>query len=81
MAGPEKLKHAVDLLAKGDWQGAHSIAQEDESLAGCWIHGIVHLLEGDLDNARYWYRRAGRVFPKNVSVDHELTALRDTLSA
>lgn len=76
----EPLRQAAELLAKGDWQRAHVIAQEDKSPTGCWIHGIVHVLEGDLDNARYWYRRAGREFPKDFSIDSELTSLRETLS-
>ncbi len=73
------LMQAADFLATGDWQRAHAIAQRDESQTGCWIHGIVHVLEGDLDNARYWYRRAGREFPKKFSIDSELTSLRETL--
>lgn len=76
----DPLKQAADFLAKGDWQRAHAIAQEDESKTGCWIHGIVHVLEGDLDNARYWYRRAGRAFPQRFSIDRELAALRATLA-
>ena len=49
--------------SKGDWQKAHAIVQNDASSLGCWAHGIVHMLEGDLGNARYWYRRAHRAFP------------------
>ncbi len=56
---------AVRYLKKGDWQKAHAIVQEDASPLGCWAHGIVHLLEGDLGNARYWYRQgAAGSFPK-----------------
>jgi hypothetical protein len=55
------LRKAVTLLEAGDWQAAHVIVQEDEgSRLFCWAHGIVHLMEGDLPNARYWYRKAGR---------------------
>lgn len=79
MTSAEKLNEAIDYLAHGDWQRAHVIAQEDESKVGCWVHGIVHVLEGDLDNARYWYRRAGRDLPKNFSVDNELASLRELL--
>jgi len=25
-----------------------------------WVHAYLHRVEGDLDNARYWYRRAQR---------------------
>ena len=59
----EALARAVELLEAGTWQQAHEIVQGDESELGAWLHGIVHTLEGDLDNARYWYRKAGRAFP------------------
>ena len=55
--------------------------QEDESKLGCWAHGIVHLLEGDFGNARYWYRRAGRTFPKDVDVEREVTELAAVVKA
>ena len=79
MATHDKLTQAIDYLAQGDWQRAHVIAQEDESKTGCWIHGIVHVLEGDLNNARYWYRRAGRKFPEAFSIKAELAELRSLL--
>jgi hypothetical protein len=45
---------------KGDWAGAHDIAQDIESPQGAIIHAYLHRKEGDLDNARYWYEQAGR---------------------
>ena len=27
---------------------------------GAWVHAYLHRVEGDLANAGYWYRRAGR---------------------
>jgi hypothetical protein len=47
----------------------------------CWLHGIVHIQEGDLANARYWYRRAQRAWPSQPDVDAELAALRRALAA
>ena len=41
-----------------------------------WLHGIVHTLEGDLENARYWYGRAERPFPGPGAVREELAAAR-----
>jgi hypothetical protein len=69
------LETAVRHLRLGEWQEAHVIVQEDESSLGCWAHGIVHVLEGDLDNARYWYERAGRPFPRDPDAAHEVDAL------
>lgn len=43
---------AVRHLKKGDWQKAHALVQQDGSALGCWAHGIAHMLEGDLPNAR-----------------------------
>jgi hypothetical protein len=66
---------AVRYLKRGEWEKAHRIVQEDESTLGCWAHGIVHVLEGDIPNARYWYRRAHRPFPAAFDADLEVTAL------
>ncbi len=79
MASLDKLTTAIDYLARDDWQRAHVIAQADETKIGCWVHGIVHVLEGDLDNARYWYQRAGRKFPETFSIEFELAELRSQL--
>jgi hypothetical protein len=63
----QSLAVAVALLETGDWQAAHAIVQEDEQSAlACWAHGIVHVMEGDLANARYWYKKAGRPFGEDV---------------
>jgi hypothetical protein len=31
-----------------------------DSADAAWLHAYLHRREGDLGNARYWYRRAGR---------------------
>jgi hypothetical protein len=70
------LTRAVELLAAGAWQEAHKIVQREKSALAAWLHGIVHTLEGDLDNARYWYRKAKRDFPGTDSVQAEIAAAR-----
>lgn len=75
----DPLARAVALLAAGHWQEAHAIAQEDESRLAAWLHGIVHTLEGDLGNARYWYRKAGRPFPGREGIRKEIAAARRAL--
>jgi hypothetical protein len=74
-----KLARAVELLEAGAWQQAHTIVQEDKSPLAAWLHGIVHTLEGDLDNAQYWYRKADRVFRGAEAVAEELAAARRSL--
>ena len=50
--------------------------QDDPSKLAAWMHGIVHLLEGDASNARYWYGQAGRPFPAAGEVRAEIEAAR-----
>ena len=45
------------LLAAGDLERAHILVQEASNADGTYVHGIVHRIEGDFDNARYWFRR------------------------
>ncbi len=45
---------------RGDWERAHEVAQEIETPDGAWVHAYLHRKEGDVANAGYWYRRAGR---------------------
>ena len=69
------LDTAIAHLRNGDWQRAHDLVQHDESPLGCWAHGIVHMIEGDIGNARYWYRRAHRSFPATPEATVELETL------
>lgn len=80
MGAPRVLRSAVAHLEKGGWQAAHEIVQKDEDSAlSCWAHGIVHVMEGDLANARYWYREAKRAFPENYAVPDEIAALKEAI--
>jgi hypothetical protein len=54
----------VKYLEDGDWQAAHE---------------IVHIMEGDLPNARYWYGLAKRTFPAEPTAKAEISALREEL--
>ncbi len=46
---------------KGDWHGAHDVAQDIHTRLGYRIHGYLHRKEGDPGNAAYWYRRASEL--------------------
>jgi hypothetical protein len=48
---------------KNDWEKAHSIIQDVEDANASWIHAYLHRKEGDIGNADFWYRRAGRKRP------------------
>lgn len=78
---PSPLSRALEFLAAGQWQPAHEIVQTDNSPLAAWLHGIVHILEGDLKNAQGWYRRADRPFPGAEAVQSELAAARAAVNA
>jgi hypothetical protein len=75
------LLEAVELALRGDWQAAHLIAQahEEDEIAN-WIHAVVHRMEGDLGNARYWYGRCGRALREETSTAAELREIRAALT-
>ena len=78
---PSPLARALDFLAAGQWQPAHEIVQKESSPLATWLHGIVHILEGDLKNAQGWYRRADRPFPGAEAVQREIAAARVAVDA
>src|SRR4051794_13669331 len=51
---------ALWWAGKGEWDRAHRLVQDDPSREAAWVHAYLHRVEGDLDNARYWYLRAAR---------------------
>jgi hypothetical protein len=57
MSLEENLKSAVALALAGEWDPAHRIVQEFNDPTACWIHAVLHKIEGDSWNSRYWYGR------------------------
>ena len=60
---PERLSKYLESLwldSKGDWEKAHTVVQDINTPEAAWIHAYLHRKEGDISNAGYWYRRAGK---------------------
>jgi hypothetical protein len=75
-----KLLEAVQRALGGDWQAAHVIVQEhEEDPIANWIHAVVHRMEGDVTNARYWYGRIRREYREDVSTEAELREIQAAL--
>jgi hypothetical protein len=51
---------ALWWAARGKWDVAHRLVQDESSADAAWVHAYLHRVEGDLGNAGYWYRRAAR---------------------
>jgi hypothetical protein len=56
---------ALWWAAKGNWDRAHKIVQDESSQDAAWVHAYLHRAEGDLGNAGYWYRQAGQPVAKD----------------
>lgn len=63
---------------KDDCDKAHKIVMANDGADCAWVHAYLHRVEGDLDNARYWYSQARRQ-PATDDLAHEWTAIAAAL--
>lgn len=61
---------------QGYWENAHQLIQDLDTQDATWVHAYLHRKEGDLTNADYWYRRAGRKRP-DLSWQEERSSLKE----
>jgi len=77
----DDLLQAVELALAGKWDAAHQIVQQyEDDATAAWIHAVLHKIEGDLANARYWYRRAGQIRHVADEPRVELAAIKAELA-
>jgi hypothetical protein len=73
----QDLLNATDLALANQWVAAHEIVQQHEGdSTAAWIHAVLHKIEGDESNSRYWYRRAGKLEHASDEPRAELEAIR-----
>ncbi len=80
-SGPPALSPPLRALwfdAKGDWNAAHKCVDDKADTDSMWVHAYLHRKEGDLSNAFYWYRRAGRE-PHCGALDQEWREIAEAL--
>jgi hypothetical protein len=80
-APPNGLAPPLQALwwaAKGDWDKAHRLVQDEDDRDAAWVHAYLHRVEGDGANADYWYRRARRPAAKGA-FEAEWDAIADVL--
>jgi hypothetical protein len=66
------LRQVLAQLRAGHWTLAHDLVQQDDSALAAWLHGILHIQEGDLEDAEYWYGKAKRHFRGRGTLAEEL---------
>jgi hypothetical protein len=82
MSAPKnELLQAVKLALAEKWDAAHELVQQyEDDATAAWIHAVLHKLDGDLGNARYWYRRADRMEHVADEPRAELAAIQSELT-
>ena len=55
-----KPMFTAGIERKDDWDKAHQIVMDEGGKDCAWVHAYLHRVEGDQDNAGYWYRQARR---------------------
>ncbi|PHM21786.1 MAG: hypothetical protein CK604_00460 [Curvibacter sp. PD_MW3] len=73
------LLDILALMRQGKWNEAHNLVQLDDSGAAAWLHALLHVQEGDLEDAEYWYEKSGRNFRRRGSLREELDELEANL--
>lgn len=83
LAAMKDLLCAIDAALAGHWHEAHAIAQRlDADPLACWLHAVLHKIEGDAANSRYWYAKSGLCrFEAFADPRAELEAIRARLAA
>jgi hypothetical protein len=74
------LHRVLAEMRLGHWNAAHDLVQRDDSALAAWLHGILHIQEGDLEDAEYWYGKANRNFRSRGTLDEELARFEAELA-
>lgn len=75
------MLRAIELALAGNWDAAHHLIQQYDDATAAWIHAVLHKIEGDLSNARYWYRRADKMNHVEDEPRAELAAIQAELQS
>lgn len=79
-AAKDDLLRAIELALAGKRDAAHELVQQyEDDATAAWIHAVLHKIESDLGNARYWYRRADRMEHVEDEPRAELAAIQTEL--
>ena len=75
----DKHRKVLSHLRKNEWDKAHAIVMGMRDKLAFRIHALLHRIEGDLANARYWYGRAAVPIRKSKSAASEIEEIAAAL--
>lgn len=80
MENSDHFIKALELALKGEWDASHKIVQEFSDHYANWIHAVLHKIEGDEWNSRYWYKRTnGKNYEDFEDAQAELIQIQSLL--
>ncbi|HSR02416.1 MAG TPA: hypothetical protein VLM20_06430 [Methylophilaceae bacterium] len=80
MENTKHLRQAVQLALDGEWDAPHKIVQEFSDHYANWIHAVLHKIEGDEWNSKYWYQRTnGQQYENYAEPEDELLVIKSEL--
>jgi hypothetical protein len=78
--GPQtSCARSLLLLAAGDLDQAHRMVQEISTADAAYIHGVIHRIDDDFNNARYWFRGA-RMHPAGAEMYRRAAGCSPTIA-
>jgi hypothetical protein len=80
-AGLSVALSALWWAGKNDWDKAHKIVMDEGGKDCAWVHAYLHRVEGDAENALYWYRQAGKPAASGALASEYVTIAQMLLSA
>lgn len=75
----KSLKQAVEFALNDEWHNAHLLAQDSNHKLAHWMHAVLHKIEGDEWNSRYWYKRTDKQYEDFADSTAELEAILQIL--
>ncbi len=77
----DHLVKAIELALNGEWDAPHKIVQDFSDHYANWIHAVLHKIEGDEWNSKYWYQRTnGKSYEDYADAQEELLVIQHSLN-
>ena len=73
------LNQAIAFAISDSRDASHKIVQDLHSTQAYWIHAVLHKIEGDESNSRYWYERAQQSYEAYIDPIQELIFIKNNL--
>ena len=80
LVGDDNLIKALEFAINDEWDASHKIVQEMHSNYSNWIHAVLHKIEGDESNSRYWYAQTDHEYDEYQDPFDELRAIQSELT-